>query len=304
MKAFDAIRPLLPEGLVLADEPMARHTSFKIGGPADVYVMPENTRQAAKIWMACKQSGIPITVLGDGCNILVSDAGIRGVVLATSRMNTIEVDIPNITAGSGVKLARLADAAYKAGLSGLEFASGIPGTVGGAVYMNAGAFGHDIQDVCESVETLQPDGTIMWHTEMAFGYRTSRFQNEHVIITKAIFRLTPGNPNDIRAKMTDLNSRRRATQPLDYPSAGSAFKRPSQEGIYAAKLIDENGLKGFTVGGAQVSEKHTGFIINKGNATASDVLAVITTVQEKIHKATGIWLEPEIKILAAQSAAP
>ena len=295
----DAIHYLLPEGLVHANEPMSRHTSFKIGGPAEVYVTPENTKQIALVWQACLEANCPITILGDGCNVLVADEGIKGVVIATSRMNHIEVDIPYITAGSGTQLARLAEAACKAGLAGLEFASGIPGTVGGAVYMNAGAYNHDIEEICESVEALYPNGTVQTYQrgQLGFAYRISRFQKENAIITSARFKLTPGNPEDIRAKMADLNSRRRNSQPLDYPSAGSAFKRPDIEGVYAAKLIDDNGLKGFTIGGAQVSEKHAGFIINKGNATAADVQELIKAISEKIHSASGIWLEPEIQMI-------
>jgi len=278
---------------------MSRHTSFRIGGPAEVYVTPENTRQLHTVWQACRQAGIPVTVLGDGCNVLAADSGIKGVVVATALMNQVQVDAPFITAGSGTKLARLAETACKTGLAGLEFASGIPATVGGAVYMNAGAYKSEIKDVCESVEVLLPDGNIATYERglLGFGYRTSRFQNEDEIITAARFKLTPGCPDEIRATMNDLNNRRRTTQPLDYPSAGSAFKRPAKEGYYAAKLIDDNGLKGFTIGGAQVSEKHAGFIINKGNAKASDVLALMKAVQEKVYKSSGIWLEPEVQML-------
>jgi len=278
---------------------MSRHTSFKIGGPAEVYVTPENTQQLATIWRACLRAGFPVTVLGDGCNVLVADAGIKGVVVVTSLMNRIEVEAPFITAGSGTKLARLAETACKVGLTGMEFASGIPATVGGAVYMNAGAFKYEIKDICESVEALLPDGmTINYPRDLlGFGYRASRFQNENEIITAARFKLIPGDPAEIKAKMNNLNSSRRTTQPLDYPSAGSAFKRPAIEGYFAAKLIDENDLKGFAVGGAQVSEKHAGFIINRGNATAADVLALMEAIQEKVYKSSGIWLEPEVQML-------
>jgi len=299
MTVFDTVSSLLPKGLVHANEPMSRHTSFKIGGPAEVYVTPENTCQLTEIWQACLHAGYPITVLGGGCNVLVADEGIKGVVIATSRMCHIETNAPYITAGSGTRLARLAETACKAGLSGLEFAHGIPGTVGGAVFMNAGAYGYNIQDVCESVEVLKLDGTIESYPrqELGFSYRTSRFQGENEIITGATFKLTPGNPEVIRAKINELNSRRREKQPLCYPSAGSTFKRPAQEGFYASKMIDECGLKGLSVGDAQVSEKHAGFIVNKGNATAADVLALMESVQEKVHKAYGIWLEPEVQII-------
>jgi len=285
--------------MVFANEPMSRHTSFKIGGPAEVYVTPENNLQMSEVWKACLQAGYPMTVLGGGCNVLVADKGIKGVVIATNRMNHTSVANACITAGCGTKLARLADAAYNAGLAGLEFVSGIPGTVGGAVFMNAGAFGHNIQDVCESAEVLLPDGNIVSYTceQINFGYRASRFQTENAIITSATFILTPSKPEEIKAKTLKLNTHRRDSQPLCYPSAGSAFKRPAKEGFYAAKLIDDCGLKGFTIGGAQVSEKHAGFIVNKGNATAADVLALMEAIREKVHSAYGIWLEPEVQML-------
>lgn len=299
MTVYDNIRSLLPQGMVLADEPMSRHTSFKIGGPAEVYVTPENTMQMSTIWEACQEAGYPITILGAGCNVLVADEGIKGVVVTTKRVNQIKIEAPFITVGSGAKLAGLADAACKAGLAGLEFASGIPGTVGGAVYMNAGAFNSDMQAVCESVEVLLPDGRVLNYARklLDFGYRASRFQGENTIITAARFKLAPGKSEEIEAKMNDLNNRRRITQPLSYPSAGSAFKRPAIEGQYASKLIDEAGLKGFTIGGAQVSEKHTGFIINKGNATAADVLALMEAIKEKVYTSSGIWLEPEVQMI-------
>jgi len=299
MTVYDTIRPLLPKGLVLADEPMSRHTSFKIGGPAEVYATPENTHQLKQIWQACLNKGYPVTILGDGCNVLAADEGIKGVVIATNRMNQIEVNAPYLTAGSGTKMARMAETACKAGLAGLEFASGIPGTVGGGVFMNAGAYGQDMQAVCESVEALLPDGSLISYPreQLGFSYRTSRFQKERAIITSATFKLTPANPEDIRAKMALLNNRRRESQPLSYPSAGSAFKRPAKEGLYASKMIDDCGLKGFTIGGAQVSEKHAGFIINTGNATAADVKNLMEAIRDKVHKAYGVWLEPEVQMI-------
>jgi len=304
MTVYDTISPLLPQGLVLADEPMSRHTSFKIGGPAEVYVTPEDTYQLTIIWQACLQQGFPITVLGGGCNVLAADEGIKGVVITTNRMNQIEddTDAQCIKAGSGTKLARLAETACKSGLAGLEFAHGIPGTVGGAIFMNAGAYDGNMQAVCESVEVLQPDGNLLLHgrSELCFGYRASRFQSENVIITSAIFKLAKGNPDEIRTKINNLNSRRREKQPLCYPSAGSAFKRPAEEGFYASKMIDKCGLKGLTVGGAQVSKKHAGFIINTGNATAADVIALMEAVKDKVHKAYGIWLEPEVQLLGGK----
>jgi len=299
MSAYNTIYPLLPEGLVLADELMSRHTSFKIGGPAEVYVTPKNTHQLATVWQACQKAGYPVTVLGGGCNVLVSDQGIKGVVIATGQMNEIKTQGTRIVAGSGTSLSKLAEAAYKAGLSGLEFASGIPGTVGGAIYMNAGAYEYEIKDICEAVTVLLPCGEVKTYKKeaLALSYRTSRFQNETAIITEGEFNLTPKPSEEIRAKMIGLNTRRRSTQPLGDPSAGSTFKRPPIKDKYAARLIDEAGLKGFTIGGAQVSEKHAGFVINTGNATAADVLALMEAVKEKVYASSGIMLEPEVQML-------
>jgi len=303
MAVFDAICPLLPEGLVFAGEPMSRHTSFKIGGAAEVYVTPENVHQLRDVWQACQRGGYLMTVLGDGCNVLVADEGVPGVVVSTNRMSYIEVSAPYVTAYSGARMARLAEVACRAGLAGLEFASGIPGTVGGGVFMNAGAYDGEMKNVCENVEVLLPCGSVETYSrdELGFGYRSSRFQGEDAIITAATFLLTPGLPEDIRAKMSDLNSRRRSKQPLNFPSAGSAFKRPAVEGQYAAKMIDECGLKGLAVGGAQVSEKHAGFIVNTGNATATDVKALMRVIIDKVYNTHGIWLEPEVQFLPAQS---
>jgi len=304
MTAYDVICPLLPLGLVLANEPMCRHTSFKIGGPAEVFVTPCNSGQLADVWQACQKAGYSVTVLGGGNNVLVSDAGVRGVVITTGQMNEIKIDGVTITAGSGTKLCKLAEAACKAGLGGLEFAHGIPGTVGGAVYMNAGAYYHEIRDVCESVTVMLPCGEIVCYKKeaLALGYRTSRFQNETAIILEASFRLEIKNPNEIRDKMDDLMVRRRSTQPLNKKSAGSTFKRPAVQDKYAARLIDESGLKGFTIGGAQVSDKHAGFVINTGSATAADVLALMDAVREKVHADSGIWLEPEVQMIGFEKS--
>ncbi|MCL2361343.1 MAG: UDP-N-acetylmuramate dehydrogenase [Defluviitaleaceae bacterium] len=296
---FNDIRQLLPTSLVLANEPMAKHTSFKIGGPAEVFVTPKDTTQLAAIWKTCLEKGYPVTILGGGNNVLVSDDGIKGVVITTTRMNKIQINENEITAGSGTKLHILADTAKEIGLSGLEFAHGIPGTVGGAVFMNAGAYNHETKDVCEKVIAMLPNGEVITHAKesLAFGYRKSRFQKETAIITEAKFRLSPKSPDEIKAYMDHLMTKRRDTQPLDKKSAGSTFKRPNEPNRYAARMIDECGLKGFTIGGAQVSEKHAGFVINTGNATAADVLNLMATVKEKVHAATGIWLEPEMQML-------
>jgi len=299
MTAFNTISQILPPGLVLADEPMAPHTSFKIGGPAEVYVTPQNTLQLATVWEACLKAGYPITVLGGGNNVLVSDAGVKGVVISTGKMNDIYIIGSVVIAGSGTKLCKLADAACQAGLGGLEFAHGIPGTVGGAVYMNAGAYGFETKDVCKGVTVLLPGGETVCYEKDALklGYRTSRFHNEAAIITEASFQLTPKSPDEIRNKMNELMTKRRSTQPINKKSAGSTFKRPNMPDKYAARLIDESGLKGFTIGGAQVSAKHAGFVINTGSATAADVLALMKAVREKVYADSGILLEPEVQMI-------
>jgi len=309
MTPIEAIRSLLTKAMdseamdskamefdILENEPMAKYTSFKIGGNAEVLARPKTTDELAKIWQTCRQHDIPFTILGDGTNVLVSDEGIKGVVVLTNKMSSITIDGNKITATAGVRLAKLAEEACKAGLAGLEFASGIPGTVGGAVYMNAGAYGHDISNVCESVKIQTPAEAVIQPVEqMQFGYRKSKVQQGNQLVLEATFKLTQGDPTKIREEMTSLNNRRRESQPLDYPSAGSTFKRP--EGYFAGKLIQDSGLKGFQIGGAQVSEKHAGFVINKGNATAKDVKDLIEAVRQKVHENFGVWLEPEIRML-------
>jgi len=243
--------------------------------------------------------GFPLTILGDGSNVLISDAGIRGVVVQTGGLSRLTLHSDGrINVGAGVRLYKVTRAARKAGLSGIAFAYGIPGTIGGAIYMNAGAFEHDIGEICESVDVLQLSGKRLTrtHDEMAFGYRTSVVQAEGDIVLEATLQLTPdADPAQIWNEMHELSERRKRSQPLAYPSAGSAFKRPP--GNYAAKLIDECGLRGFTLGNAQVSEKHTGFIINRGGARAAEVLQLIEYVRQRVHEHSGIWLEPEIRML-------
>jgi len=278
---------------------MASYTSFDIGGPAEVLVMPKNAIELTAVWNTCHLQGFPITILGGGNNVLVADRGIRGVVVVTKYMDEITVEGNKITAGCGVKLAKLAETACKAGLSGLEFAHGIPGTVGGAIVMNAGAYNGEMKDVCASVIAVspKPDVAIYSREMLALGYRTSRFQAEPAVIVEACFELTPKDPSEIRTRMDELKTKRREKQPIDKRSAGSTFKRPQEEGVYAARLIDDCGLKGFTIGGAQVSEKHAGFVINTGTATAQDVLDIMKVIMEEVHAESGIWLEPEVQFL-------
>lgn len=296
---------------VLLNEPMHRHTSFKIGGPADILAFPKTTEELISLWRFCRADElflkknkiefdnvekIPFTVLGDGANVLVSDEGIRGVVVFTNKMNSVEIAGEDIRAESGLRLAALAQKAADAGLSGLEFSCGIPGTIGGAIYMNAGAYGHDISEFVETV-TMFSNGEIIVKTgaEMDFGYRRSFAQDKDMLILDAKFNLKCGEPEKIRETMADLNVRRRKTQPLEYGSAGSFFKRP--EGHFAGKLIEDAGLKGFRLNDAQVSEKHAGFVVNRGNATANDVLALMQHVQDTVYEKFGVRLEPEVRII-------
>ncbi|MCL1878278.1 MAG: UDP-N-acetylmuramate dehydrogenase [Defluviitaleaceae bacterium] len=297
--------------IVLVNEPMHLHTSFKIGGTADILAFPKTTEELISVWNFCRLGhelanpleavggnveGIPFTVLGDGANVLVSDDGIRGVVVFTNKMRAIEILDCAVRAESGVRLAALAESAAESGLTGLEFSCGIPGTVGGAVYMNAGAYGHDISEFIETV-TLFSNGEIIVKTgaEMEFGYRKSFAQGGDMLILGATFRLSHEEPHKIREVMADLNARRRKTQPLEYGSAGSFFKRP--EGHFAGKLIEDAGLKGFCINDAQVSEKHAGFVVNRGNATSKDVLALMHHVQSVVFERYGVRLEPEVRIL-------
>ena len=289
---------LLPTIKLLMHESMAKHTSFKIGGPAEVMAFPQNGEQLRKILKQSAMLDLKPAILGAGTNILAPDEGVPGLVICLKDCVDIleQVDATRIRVGAGVSMARAANFAASCGLSGLEFAHGIPGSVGGGVYMNAGAYGGEISQVCESVEVMDPAGEICILTgvEMDFSYRHSRLETEGGIVLSATFALTPKPAEEIRATMQDLMTRRRSSQPLDLPSAGSAFKRPV--GGYAAALIDQTGLKGYQVGGAAVSEKHAGFVVNLGGATANDVKKLLAEVSNKVFESTGIRLEPEVRI--------
>lgn len=280
-------------------EPMSKHTSFKIGGNADVYIKVNNLSKLSTILKECQASDVDYMILGNGSNLLVSDDGIRGVVIRLDgdfRKITL-LDDTTIFCGAGATLAYLCKFALNCGLSGLEFAWGIPGTVGGAVFMNAGAYDGEMKDVVHSVSHISPSGEIgrTEKDDLNFGYRTSVYRSNNMIITGVTLKLKKGNPDEIRAKMDDYMSRRSTKQPLEYPSAGSVFKRP--EGNFAGALIEQCGLKGKTCGGAQVSEKHAGFIINKSNATAKDVRDLIGEIQKTVSDKTGYSLECELIIL-------
>lgn len=296
-KFLDALMSFAGPERVKLDQPMDRYTTFRIGGPADVMFFPETPQEILVAQALATESGVPVTVIGCGSNLLVSDAGIRGLVIALGKpFSRIEVRGNAIFAQAGARLSAVANAALAHGLTGLEFASGIPGSVGGGAYMNAGAYGGQLSDVLTEVELLR-DGMAVRvpASEMDFGYRHSAAMESGALITGATFALQPGDPAEIRARMDDLNGRRRDKQPLEYPSAGSTFKRP--EGYFAGALIEQAGLKGCRIGGAMVSEKHAGFIVNAGNATAQDVFELIMRVQHTVLDRSGVWLEPEVRLI-------
>ncbi len=298
MKIYNKLIKILDPALVKLDEPLSKHTSFKIGGPADILVIPRNEEELRKILKASREEKIIPYVIGNGTNLLVLDKGIRGVIIKiANNMNNIFFDGTRITAHAGVLLSALSKAAMGKGLTGLEFAGGIPGTVGGAVCMNAGAYGGEMKNVVVSVEAMDFNGGVKKYSkeEIRFGYRTSIFQKEKLIILKVCFELQKGSYNKIKKQMDKLSERRRKKQPLWEPNAGSTFKRP--DGSYAGYLIEKAGLKGYQIGGAQVSKIHAGFIVNKGNATAKDVLLLIQHIQKTVEEKFGIKLVPEIKIL-------
>ncbi|ADK68653.1 UDP-N-acetylmuramate dehydrogenase [Olsenella uli DSM 7084] len=292
------LRQIVGEDGVLVDEPMSAHTTFEIGGPADLFVIPDDIEEACEAIAACREAGEECFVLGCGSDLLVSDEGYRGVVIALSDgLLNVSVEGEEMTCQAGVSLREASEMACELGLAGLEFACGIPGSVGGACFMNAGAYGGCIADILSSVCALMPDGSLanIPVGELALGYRKSRVRDEGLVVLSATFRLREGRPEDIRARMDDLTQRREEKQPLDRPSAGSTFKRP--EGHFAGKLITDAGLKGYQHGGAGVSSKHAGFVVNLGGATAADVRAVISHVQDEVERQFGVRLEPEVRFL-------
>lgn len=283
---------------VKQQEPMSRHTTFRIGGPADFYLCPHSTKEVQEVVEICKEEKLPYFVLGNGSNLLVSDKGYRGVVIQLwKNFSDITVKDCCIQAKAGALLSKVAAEALEAGLTGMEFASGIPGTIGGAAFMNAGAYGGEMKDIVKSVKVLDTQGEIrvLSKEELKMGYRTSIVKEKGYTVLSVELELTKGNQEEIRNTMEDLKERRTSKQPLEMPSAGSTFKRP--EGYFAGKLIMDSGLRGFSVGGAQVSEKHCGFVVNKGGATAMDVLTLIREVQRKVKEQFGVNLETEVQFL-------
>ncbi len=276
------------------NEPMSLHTSFKIGGAADIFISVRSVTELSALLKMCGELNIPRFIIGKGTNLLVSDSGIAGAVISLADMNGISVAGEEITCGAGAALSDVCRAALDNSLTGLEFAYGIPGSIGGAVYMNAGAYGGEMSAVVLSAECLMPDGSVskVQIEDMNFGYRKSVFKENGMTVLSAVLRLKEGNKTEIKEKMDDYISRRKSKQPLEYPSAGSFFKRP--EGYFAGALIEKNGLKGVTVGGAQVSVKHAGFIINRGGATCEDVKKLSRKVSDTVFLADGVKLEREV----------
>ena len=281
---------------VRINEPMKNHTTFKIGGPAQYYVTPESVTQIQEVVSLCRNMNIPLHVIGNGSNILVGDDGVDGVVLALfNTFSDYEIKDNVITAQAGMSLIKLAVIALREGLTGLEFASGIPGSVGGAVYMNAGAYDGQMKDVVTSVTVLDEAGNIriLGRDELDMGYRTSAVAKNNMIVLQVVIELKSGDKEQIKARMNQLSKLRKKKQPLEYPSAGSTFKRP--EGYFAGKLIADAGLKGYSIGGAAVSEKHAGFVVNMGGATAKDVVELTDYIKKRIMEQFGVTLELEVK---------
>ena len=296
MDFYKDICSIVGDEQILTNEPMSRHTTFRIGGPADYFIMPGTAEELAQVIRLCREADMPFYIMGNGSNLLVGDKGYRGAVIQIfKRMNEVRVQDDCIYAQAGALLSKIAAEALKAGRGGFEFASGIPGTLGGALMMNAGAYGGEMKQVLKSAEVLDMEGNVfsLPVEEMELGYRTSIFSKRGYIVLGAEIVLQPGNPQEIRDKMEDLKERRVTKQPLEYGSAGSTFKRP--EGYFAGKLIQEAGLRGFRVGDAQVSEKHCGFVINRGNATAAEVVRLMNEVTDRVEKNSGVRLEPEVK---------
>lgn len=295
---YEYIRANVPEEDILTEEPMSRHTTFRIGGEAACFIRISSEEQLQKLIPYFENVGVEYFVLGKGSNLLVGDKGYPGVILQISdACQQIEAEENRLQVQAGAALSKVALFAMERGLEGLEFAAGIPGTVGGGVVMNAGAYGGEMKQVVESVRVLSSEGEILTldNDTMEFGYRTSIIRNRNFTVLSVTFRLREGNREEIRARIEDFQKRRMEKQPLNYPSAGSTFKRP--EGYFAGKLIMDAGLRGYQTGGAQVSEKHCGFVINKDNATAADVCRLLRDVQDKVKEQFGVTLEPEVKFL-------
>ena len=302
-QVIDEIKKTIPEDRVLIDEPMADHTSFRIGGPADALVLVNDERELGEVLRLVKNC--EHILIGNGSNFLVADEGYPGIMIKLEgefdSITQDENDDTRVTVGGAKLLSGVSAFMTERGLAGFEFASGIPGSIGGAMFMNAGAYGGEMKDIVESVRLMKPDGSEIFeksNEEMQFGYRHSSIQEDEAVVLSATFKMAEGNKKDIQKTVMELQQKRNSKQPVNYPSAGSTFKRPV--GGYAAALIDEAGLRGTSVGGAQVSEKHAGFVINTGNATANDVLELMRLIRRTVFEKSGIMLEPEVRLINCQ----
>ena len=297
-QAAETLKQAVGAGIFLTDEPMSRHTTFRTGGPADIYIEPSGVEELKQVLDICREENVAYTIIGNGSNLLVGDGGYRGVLISFGKpFAQVTIEGAQVRTGAGALLSAVAKQVLNASLTGFEFAAGIPGTIGGAVVMNAGAYGGELCQVLREATVLTPEGEVktLPAEELELGYRTSCVQKNGYIVLEAVLQLQPGNADDIRAVMDALASKRREKQPLEYPSAGSTFKRP--EGHFAGRLIQDAGLRGFRVGGAQVSEKHCGFVINRDHATSADILSLCRQVQEKVKAQSGVELELEVKLL-------
>lgn len=296
-KFVGLFREFYNEDNIKIDEKLSSYVNFKVGGPADILLIPNSKEQVIKSITVCKENNIPVYVIGNGSNILVRDGGFRGVVISLKGVHNVTVNDERIEAECGAMLKEVSDKAMENSLTGFEFACGIPGTIGGAVFMNAGAYDGEIAHVIESAELIDDNCNIIRLTneELDFGYRSSLVMKKGYIVLSAIFKLKKGQVKTIKELVDDLTNKRESKQPLEYPSAGSTFKRPT--GYFAGKLIQDAGLKGYSIGGAAVSEKHSGFVINKGNATAKDITDLIEYIQNEVNNKFGVELHPEVRII-------
>lgn len=288
------------ENDIKIDEKLSSYVNFKVGGPADILLIPKSKEKVIKSVEVCKENKIPFYLIGNGSNILVRDGGFRGVVISLKEVNTIIVDGDKIEAECGAMLKAVSDKAMENSLTGFEFACGIPGTIGGAVFMNAGAYDGEIAHVIESAEIIDEECNIvrLSNKDLDFGYRSSIVMKKGYTVLSAVFKLEKGQVKTIKELVDDLTNKRESKQPLEYPSAGSTFKRPT--GYFAGKLIQDAGLKGYSIGGAAVSEKHSGFVINKGNATAKDITDLIKYIQDEVKRQFGVELHPEVRIIGEE----
>ncbi|MBE6049234.1 MAG: UDP-N-acetylmuramate dehydrogenase [Clostridium sp.] len=300
LKYRDLFEKIYSENEIMIDENMSNHIYFKVGGPADILVSPSSIDQLRETLTICKENNIPYYIIGNGSNLLVKDGGIRGVVIKLVNLNKLQSRGNFIKAEAGVLLKDVSKRAVEESLTGFEFACGIPGSVGGAVFMNAGAYDGEIKNVIKEAEVIDNEGNIIYldNEQLELGYRTSKVMKENFVVVSALFQLSEGNEESIQERVDELTAKREEKQPLEYPSAGSTFKRP--EGYFAGKLIQDAGLKGYSIGGAAVSSKHSGFVINKGGATAKDILDLIAHIQNEVKKQFGVDLYPEVRILGEE----